>query len=196
MALPLQLTFHGLRHSDALEDYVKRKAEKLPRLSERITHCRVAIEVPHRRSRTTAVRVRVALGVPPRDELVIDRHHKTQTQNDAYAAIDVAFEDAVRALREETRVRRGAVKTHENENAAHGTVEKLYAYEGYGFVRTDDGRELYFHKNSVGHDAFERMRIGSRVRVVTNEDNDGGHASYVALLKRRKGRETWSPHAT
>jgi ribosome-associated translation inhibitor RaiA len=103
---PVQITFHGIQHSDALADYVQKKADKLTVLSERLTHCRVALEIPHKHNHTgNAVRVRIDLGFPE-SPIFIDRHHKTDAQNDAYAAVDVAFDDAERALRESTRWQR------------------------------------------------------------------------------------------
>ena len=35
-------------------------------------------------------------------------------------------------------------------------MAKFVACEGYGFIETADGREVYFHRNSVLDDAFER----------------------------------------
>jgi len=38
------------------------------------------------------------------------------------------------------------------------------AGEGYGFIETAVGREVYFHRNSVLDDAFEHLTVGSEVR--------------------------------
>ncbi len=181
----VQLTFHGLQPSVSLSDYVQKKADKLTKLNERITHVRVALEAPHRHHRMgNAFRVRIDIGIP-REEIIIDRHHKGSGQDDAYAAIDIAFEDAARALRDESRVARGDVKHHE-EHAHHGVIFKLFSYEGYGFIRTDEGRDVYFHRNAVENGGFERMRRGSRVRFSESEESDGGHASHVVLLRGRR----------
>jgi cold shock CspA family protein len=61
-------------------------------------------------------------------------------------------------------------------------VVKLYSYEGYGFIVTPEGEELYFHRNSVLDGGFERMKIGDRVRYVENGGEAGPHASTVALV--------------
>lgn len=184
MPLSVQLTFHGLPASTSLSDYVQKKADKLARLHERITHCRVAIEAPHKHKRMgSAFRVRVDLGVP-REGLVVSLPHKGETQNDAYAAVDEAFAGAQRALHDWAAVVRGDVKTH--AAARHGVVAKLYSYEGYGFIRTAEGAEMYFHRNSVHNHGFDRMRIGSRVRFSETDTDDGGHASHVVLLRGHK----------
>jgi cold shock CspA family protein len=48
-------------------------------------------------------------------------------------------------------------------------------------MQTQDGQEVYFHKNSVGDDAFDRLRIGSEVRLVIAESEgvEGAQASTV-----------------
>jgi putative sigma-54 modulation protein len=98
---PVQITFHGIQHSDALTDYVHKKSEKLS-LREH-GHCRVAIEQPHKSSHSgNAVRVRIDLGA-----LIVDR----QAEADAYAAVDAAFDDAERALREAARRERSGRKS-------------------------------------------------------------------------------------
>lgn len=189
--MAIQLTFHGLQPSVSLNDYVQKKADKLTKLNDRITHVRVAVEAPHRHHRMgNAFRVRIDIGVPGEDVLV-DHHHKGSTQTDAYAAIDEAFEDALRALRDQVQLLRGDVKRHD-AHAQRGVVFKLFSYEGYGFIRTAEGRDVYFHRNAVENGGFERMRRGSRVRFTESDDGDGVRASHVVLL--RAGRKT--PSAT
>ena len=43
-----------------------------------------------------------------------------------------------------------------------GEFRKISA--DYGFIATSDGREIYFHRNSVIDDAFDRLSVGSEVR--------------------------------
>ena len=94
--VPAQITFHGIQHSEALADYVQSKYAKLSRFEH--PHARVVIEQPHKSSHSgNAVRVRIDLG-----SLVVDRRHDL----DAYAAVDAAFDDAERALKEEARRQR------------------------------------------------------------------------------------------
>jgi ribosomal subunit interface protein len=181
MQLPLQITFHGVDHSDQVEQYVRERAEKLETFDPRITACRVAVELPHRHSQHGEhFRVRVDI-TRPGGELVAER---APTENhgydDLYAAIDAAFDDAGRRLKDFVRRHRGEVKDH--ERARHGVIAKLFTYEGYGFLQTAEGDELYFHRNAVLDGAFERMKIGARVRFVEDASAPGPHASTVALL--------------
>lgn len=182
----LQLTFHGLPYSDAIAEYIRRRAEKLDTFFGRITSCRVAIESPHRHKHMgRPYRVRIDLGVP-RSEIVVSRDVGGTDSQDAYAAIDAAFDDAQRRIQDHARLQRGEVKPH--EHAKRGVVRKLFTYEGYGFIETPEGDEVYFHKNSVLHGGFERMRLGAKVRFTEGTGDDGVHASSVVLVRGSKKR--------
>src|SRR5207302_11312233 len=41
-------------------------------------------------------------------------------------------------------------------------LSKISAEEDYGFIATPDGREIYFHRNSVIDNAFDRLSVGQK----------------------------------
>lgn len=179
MQLPLQVTFHGITPSAAIQSYVERKAAKLELMADNIVRCHVVIEAPHRHSREgRRYSVHIDVRMPGR-EVAISRE-LGDSENDAYAAIDEAFDEAKRRLRDCVDVRRGDVKSH--ERALRGRVAKLFSYEGYGFIETEAGDEIYFHKNSVLNGGFARLERGDRVRFVEEEGDDGIHATSVAVV--------------
>ena len=70
-------------------------------------------------------------------------------------------------------------------------IEKLFAEEGYGFIRAlDDDRQFYFHRNSVLHDDFERLTIGTEVRFAAEQGEDGPQASSVQVVSKPGARLT------
>ncbi|HTR15085.1 MAG TPA: cold shock domain-containing protein, partial [Roseiarcus sp.] len=75
---------------------------------------------------------------------------------------------------------RGQVKNHVAEN--HGRVAKFLTGNDSGFIETADGREIYFHRNSVLDGAFNRLSVGSEVRFVESEGAKGPQASTVRLV--------------
>ena len=181
MELPVQITFRDMDHSDALEAYVRQRVSKLETLSARITGCHVAVESPHRHKQSgRQYRVRVDLTVPGGELVVSNAQGDDVANQDAYAAIDEAFDEAKRRLREAVDVRRGDVKSH--EHALHGRVAKLFSYEGYGFIETQWGDEVYFHRNSVLNGAFGRLERGDHVRFIEEQGDDGVHATSVARV--------------
>ena len=62
-------------------------------------------------------------------------------------------------------------------------MAKFLADGDCGFIETPDGREVYFHRNAVLNDAFDRLTVGSDVRFVENEGVKGSQASTVRVGK-------------
>ena len=48
-------------------------------------------------------------------------------------------------------------------------MARLFPYEGYGFITSSEGNEIYFHRNAVLQEAFDRLKVGSDVRLVIAE---------------------------
>ena len=181
MQTPLQITFRNMTSSEPLESYVRTRADKLERFSDRITGCHVMIDRPHRHKRHGQHhRVRIDLVVPGEEIVVTRDPAERKGQEDLYASIDAAFDDAQRLLEDHVRVQRGDVKARETPSR-HGRVVKLYSYEGYGFIETQEGEEVYFHKNSVLDQGFDRLAIGTHVRFVEEAGERGPQASTVAI---------------
>ncbi len=65
MKIPLQVSFHGIEPSTALEARIREKARKLERFHSRLTSCRVIVEAPARRRHAGRLyRVRIELNAP------------------------------------------------------------------------------------------------------------------------------------
>ncbi len=64
----------------------------------------------------------------------------------------------------------------------HAHVVTLFPEEGYGFLETADGAAISFHRNSVVHDAFDRLAIGTEVSFVAEEGDNGLQASTVRVV--------------
>lgn len=95
MDKPLQIMFHNLPHSDALEADVRSRVSKLEELYDRLTGARVVIDSPHRgqsKGKTYAVRIELAL---PGHELIVTREPVADLQG----AMTAAFDTAKRRLR-------------------------------------------------------------------------------------------------
>lgn len=116
MQIPLQITFHGIDHSDAVETRIREKVGKLEQFFDRITSCRVAVESSHKNSsnlhhKGDAYHVRVDLTVPG-SELVVKRD--SDEHEDIYAALKGAFQAMERQLKEYVERQRGDVKARAN----------------------------------------------------------------------------------
>jgi len=181
MQIPIQITFHDVPHSDGVEQYVRTRAAKLDTLATRVTGCRVVLEAPHRHARHGEhYHVHVDVTLPGGEVVAARSPDGAKTYEDLHAAVDATFDDVERRLQDFVRRQRGDVKPH--ERARHGNVAKLFPYEGYGFLTTAEGDELYFHRNSVLEAAFDRLKVGDRVRFVEDAGEAGPHASTVVLV--------------
>ena len=114
MPVPLQISLHGIAHSDALQGAIRRKAERLERYYDRIIGCRVVLELAARHQRKGRQHaVHITLKVPG-SELAVTREH----DEDLQVALREAFSAARRRLEDYARVRRGDVKRHADDGGA------------------------------------------------------------------------------
>jgi ribosomal subunit interface protein len=179
MKIPLQITFRDMEPSEAVEARIREKTAKLEQYYDGIMSCRVMVEAPHgHKHQGRLYQVRIDLGVPD-NELVVTHahHHKDHAHEDVYVAIRDAFEAMKRQLEDYSRIRRGKTKQHETPDGGH--VISLHPDEDYGRIGTPDGREIYFHRNSVLKDGFDKLEVGSEVRFTEEAGERGPQASSV-----------------
>ena len=181
MQLPLQITFRNLPPSAAIEAKVRERAENLDKFYEHIMRCRVVIESPHQHHhRGNLYQVRIDVTVPD-GELVAtqepDEHH---AYVDVYVAIRDAFDAIRRQLEDYARRRRGDVKRH--ETPPHGRIVALFPAEHYGMIETTDGRQVYFHANSLVDEDFTKVRLDTEVWFVEVPGERGPQASTVHVV--------------
>lgn len=68
------------------------------------------------------------------------------------------------------------------------TVVRIDPFGEFGFLETDDGREIYFHRNSVLEGAFSQLAEGSRVTFAEEVGDKGPQASTVKLMGKHSLR--------
>lgn len=177
MQVPLQITIRNIQHSEALESHIREKAAKLEEFHPRITSCRVTVEEfrkHHQQGRQLQVRIDVRV---PQHEIAATRDH----HEDVYVALRDAFDAVKRQLEEVVRESRGDVKQHALPQ--HGKVARVFADEGYGFIETADGRELYFSRENVVHPVFEHLAPGTAVQFIEEAADSGPQAKRVSVGK-------------
>lgn len=179
MQVPAEISFHNMDASPAIEARVREKiAELEERFHDRMTACRVVVEAPHRHGHKGKLyAVKIDISVPGKEIVISRAGPKNHAHEDVYVAIRDAFSAARRRLEDHTRTRRGKVKVH--EVPPHGRVAKLFDHEGYGFIETPDGQEVYFHRNSVLNDGFGALQVGDEVRFSDEMGDKGLQASTV-----------------
>lgn len=183
MKLPLQITFRGMDRSEAVESMIRERASRLDEFAPHIMSGRVVVEMASKHHvQGNQYEVRIDLTVTNGEIAVTREPHQRVAYQDIAVAIRDAFDSARRQLEDYVRLQRGFVKSH--ETTPHGIVRKLFPIEGYGFLESPDGRDVYFHRNSVLHDRYKQLEIGTEVAFVEEEGDKGPQASTVKLVGR------------
>lgn len=104
------------------------------------------------------------------------------------ALIRRTFDSAQRELERVVDKQRGAVKTPSQPGSA--VVEKIFRDQDYGFLRTEDGEQVYFNKNSLLHSHWENLRVGTIVRYSPETGEKGLQASTVEPIDKPGATES------
>jgi ribosomal subunit interface protein len=175
---PVKIVIRDMESSPALEDHIRKKAEKLTHYCKRINAIHVVVEVPQKHKRQGKLfRVRIDLHVPGKD-LVANR----TLDEDVYVAIRDAFAALLRQLESYASIRRGDVKNHESAN--FGYVSKVFPDEQYGFIQSVDGHEYYFSTINVTHPHLKHLEIGDMVQFLGVTGSEGMQAHRVTKEKK------------
>ena len=181
MTVPIQVVFRNMERSEKIEEIVRDKTQKMEKVFDRITSCRVAVEIPHKSQKQgNDYQITVDLTVPDK-KIVVNRTAKAVngTPGDVYGAIKDAFMVTRRQLEDYAKKRQGKIKIHESMPAAR--IAQIFGEQGYGFLETSDGREVYFHSNSVVNREFDRLELGAEVTFVEKMGEEGPQASTVRV---------------
>ncbi len=87
------------------------------------------------------------------------------------------FEREVHRLREK---RRDLSRMGEPTPPHLGIVDRIFRDDGYGFILTDDGEQVYFHRNAVKEGVdFEQLEESDRVALNLEAGREGPQATTV-----------------
>ncbi|MDA8164154.1 MAG: HPF/RaiA family ribosome-associated protein [Desulfobacteraceae bacterium] len=186
MEVPLEISYRGVDKSDFIDEIVRRQVAKLEKMCTYMVSCRVVIEKRQMFQRVgNPYRVRIDVRVPPGHELVATRDSTEGDLHDRLpTTIRSGFDAMRRQLQELMEKQRGEVKAHPLEQEATALVTRLFPVEGYGFLTTPDGRELYFHRNAVLNNDFDRLELGTGVRFAEEMGEEGLQASTVQIIDK------------
>ena len=182
MDVPLEIAFHNLDTSEGVETRIRERVDRMHRRFAHINSCRVVVEVPHRSaSGPGEFHVRIETRVPD-NELVVSRDPGDRGAHfDPYIVVRDAFDAMERQLESYSQKLRGETKHH--PAPLQGRV--LRTYVEHGFVGTNDGREIYFHRNAVADGDFEALEEGASVELtlIDGESPIGPQASTVRPIR-------------
>jgi cold shock CspA family protein len=176
------------------EQIVDRVVQEWIRRLQRQRHpmitVRVAVERPQATMREgNPYRVRVRVTAPGHTEIVVVRgpmDNEIHTPlvaviNDAFRAVDRQLRETVDRVREQRRRPNGAPA--QEYDGGLGFVLRIDRKGGFGFLRSLEGEEVYFHKNAVLPD-FEDVQVGTQVHFESEMGEEGLQATTVRVVDK------------
>jgi cold shock CspA family protein/ribosome-associated translation inhibitor RaiA len=181
METPVEIDFQGMDAKPDIRTAISEHVAKLEERYGRVTAGRVVLKAPGGHHRTGGLyEVNIRLALPSGREVNVGRTaQEDERHSDLAFAINDAFKRARRQLQDQVRRMHGQVKHHEVQPI--GKVVRLDPSGEFGFIETSDGREIYFHRNSVLDGAFSRLAVGTRVTFAEEMGEKGPQASTVKL---------------
>ncbi|OPY90192.1 MAG: Cold shock protein 2 [Syntrophus sp. PtaU1.Bin208] len=176
MIIPLQITGHGVELSEEVRDEITERANNLDRFYDRIMRCRVVVDEPKKHPHAGKLySVHIVMTVPGGEVVT-----KREQNDDLFVAMRDAFDAAQRMLEDFSREQRGDVKSHEKQ--PRGRISVIFPDQGYGFLVSPEGYDVYFHENSVINRNFEKLSVGMEVSYTEEMGDKGPQASTVIVL--------------
>ena len=182
MQTAAEIDFQGMEAKPEIQEAIDRHVTALEDRFGRITAARVVLKAPGGHHRTGGLyEINIHLSLPDGRAVNIDRTPQNDERHaDLNYALNDAFKRARRQLQDQVRKMQGQVKQH--DGPPMGTVAELDPLGEFGFIETDDGREIYFHRNSVLNGGFADLAVGTRVTFAEEVGEKGPQASTVRPL--------------
>jgi len=181
MEIPLEIAFHNTPSSELLEAEIRKRVAKLEKIYPRLVGCRVSIEALHKQHRTgNAFEVHLWMKLPGTELSVTREPHRAKQRRatpNVHTILRDTFKAAESRLKDFKEVQHREVKPH--PAMLRGRIERLERARDCGFILTDEGKHLYFHRNSLLDGDFERLGEGDEVHFVEAMGDTGPTASKV-----------------
>lgn len=188
MQTSLELSFQGLSRSDAMERLIREEVEKLNKTCGFLVSCRVGVtQEQQRRQTANPFRIRIEMRLPPSHDIVVNHQSGLKEfADDLPATIKNAFKSARRRLRKQVEKQQGEVKKHPFQEVT-ALVTEINRAEGDGMLRSVEGDEIYFQRNSVLNNNFDRLEIGTGVHFAAELRGEGEWIASTVQIADKPG---------
>lgn len=193
MQIQPEIAFHNIEKSDWAEEQILDHIERLEEIYDRLIACRVRVDQTNdNTNHTIPPVVRIEISVPGHKDIVVahepDHLQRKFQAPDLKNAINEAFRIAGDRLGryKDQLTDRTAAGTHEAASELLGQVAEITPSEDFGFLLTASGGLLYFHRNSLLTDDFDRLRRGNEVYYVEDVGDTGPIATKVRVKQNGK----------
>jgi CspA family cold shock protein len=69
--------------------------------------------------------------------------------------------------------------SHIIEVSMKGTIKRIIRVRGFGFIRTSDGQDVFFHRNGLQQMDFDSLKEGPTVEFEIEQSEKGPRATNV-----------------
>ena len=178
-----QIVFENMDASDALRGRVLQELSDLEQIHDRIISARVSMSAPPREHRKGFLyRTNIHLVLPGGREVAVSHNPQSgRAEHDMYSSIQDAFDAARRQLRDQVEQLDAKAKAHSGGPEQIGQVIRIFPIDGYGFIVTPSGHEVFFSQRKVKHNGFAQMQIGTRVYFEEEMGDKGPLATTVRI---------------
>jgi cold shock CspA family protein/ribosome-associated translation inhibitor RaiA len=184
MERPLDIAFHNMDSSPAIEEEIRRHVDRLETRYGRLVGCRVSVEALHQQHQKGNVyEVHITLSVPGKD-LAVSREPHRAKEHYAHPDIHTSLRDAFKVAERQLETFKGHIRedvTAPSASALSGQVTQIEPGADHGFILNSTGSQVYFHRDSVTDGRFEDLREGDLVHYVEEEGDAGPTATKVRV---------------
>jgi cold shock CspA family protein/ribosome-associated translation inhibitor RaiA len=187
LQVPVEIAFHNIESIPWAEEEIRTRIAKLEKIFDRLITCRVRVDQRATNGHNSIPPVvRIEMSVPGRDLVVSHEPEHLQQKYqrpDLHRAINEAFRIAEHQLVEYKRQLRdrSGEPLHEVASQALGQISDIDPGGDFGFILTNTGSQLYFHRNSLLSGEFSALRRGQQVHYVEDMGDTGPTASKVRV---------------
>lgn len=101
-------------------------------------------------------------------------------QDNLMLAVNRAFSAAEKAIKKRKKIVAGIEVKH-HPPILHGEIVELEPELGHGWMRGDDGQMVYFQRDSLTSNDWDRLKTGTRLRFREMQGDKGPYATAVTL---------------
>lgn len=157
---------------------IDEEKEKLVRhFANFVLHLRISIEATtHHKEGGYELKLVASV---PNDTVVVAR----KGENVSPLLVE-AFDVLNLQMKEMQRKKRQSQKnadTSADDGARRGVIRKVSPYESYGFIVSNDAREIYFHENALKDISIDALTEGDAVVYGESYGDKGPQASWVRM---------------
>ena len=157
---------------------IDEEKEKLTRhFASLVLHLRISIEATaHHKEGGYELKIVASI---PNDTVVVAKKGENvgPLLVEAFDVLSLQLKEIQRKKRQTQKSADGSL----DESTQYGVIRKVSPYESYGFIVSQDARDIYFHENALKDIAIDSLTEGDEVTYGESQGDKGPQASWVRL---------------